>query len=208
MSAVEIIGYVASGLLLLAMMMTSVVKLRILNTLGCVLYIIYGLKIGSYPVALMNTAIACVNIVHIGRSIFSKHTFELLGVKNDDSLVVPFLEHFKSDIDKNFPEFTLSDRPYACSYVIVRNMNIAGIFLANDMGDGCLFVELDYVIPMYRDFKVGDFLFNTNRDVFKKRGIKKIVALSCSSFHTRYLKRVGFTEVSSASGVKTFEFDV
>ncbi|MBO7495418.1 MAG: YgjV family protein [Salinivirgaceae bacterium] len=208
MSGVEIIGYVASCLLLLAMMMTSVVKLRILNTIGCIMYIVYGLFIGSYPVALMNAAIACVNVVHIYRNLFSKHTFELLGIKNDDSLVIPFLNHYKADIEKNFPEFTFSDLPYACSYVIVRNMNIAGIFLATDMGNGNLLVDLDYVIPMYRDFKVGGFLFNTNRELFKSRGFKKITALSGSQFHTRYLKRVGFVEVSSVAGVKKFELDV
>ena len=208
MSGVEIIGYVASCLLLLAMMMTSVVKLRILNTIGCILYIVYGLFIGSYPVALMNAAIACVNIVHICRSLFSKHTFELLGIKNDDSLVAPFINHYKTDIERNFPEFTFSDRPYTCSYVIVRNMNIAGIFLATDMGGGNLLVELDYVIPMYRDFKVGGFLFNTHRDLFKNKGIKKIVALSGTPYHTHYLKRVGFEEVSSSNGVKTFELVV
>ena len=208
MSTVEIIGYVASGLLLLAMMMTSVVKLRILNTLGCVLYIIYGLKIGSYPVALMNTAIACVNIVHIGRSIFSKHTFRLLSIKNDDSLVLPFLEHYKSDIDKVFPEFSFSGHPYACSFLIVRNLTIAGIFLANDMGNGSLLVELDYVIPMYRDFKVGKFLFVDNRDVFKEHGVRTIVAISGSPYHSRYLKHVGFQQVSFSNGVGTFELSI
>ncbi|MBR2196292.1 MAG: YgjV family protein [Salinivirgaceae bacterium] len=208
MSNVEIIGYVASGLLLLAMMMTSVIRLRILNTIGCILYIVYGLKIGSYPVAMMNAAIACVNIVHIARGLFSKHTFRLLSIKNDDSLVEPFLNHYKSDIDKNFPEFTFSGHPYACSFMIVRNMNIAGIFLANDMGNGTLLVELDYVIPMYRDSKVGKFLFETNRGVFKDNGFKKIVALSGSAYHARYLKNVGFREVSTSEGVGTYELSI
>jgi hypothetical protein len=208
MSNVEIIGYVASCLLLLAMMMTSVIKLRILNTIGCILYIIYGLKIGSYPVALMNAAISCVNIVHITKGLFSKHVFKLLSIKNDDSLVEPFLAHYKSDIDKNFPEFTFSGHPYSCSFMIVRNMNIAGIFLANDMGNGTLLVELDYVIPMYRDSKVGKFLFNDNRSVFKEHGFKKIVAISGSAYHARYLKNVGFQETASSEGVKTFELNV
>ena len=208
MSNVEIIGYVASALLLIAMMMTSVIKLRILNTIGCILYIIYGLRIGSYPVALMNAAIACVNIVHISRNLLSKHTFKLLSIKTDDSLVEPFINHYKSDIERFFPEFKLEKRLYVCSYVIVRNMNIAGIFLASDMGDGTLLVELDYVIPMYRDFKVGDFLFNANRNIFKDHGIRKIIALSASAYHTRYLRRVGFSEIQSESGVKTFELAI
>jgi hypothetical protein len=208
MSYAEILGYGASVLLLLAMTMTSVVKLRVFNTIGCVLYVVYGFSIGAYPVAILNAAIACVNIVHICRSLLSKHTFELLSIKTDDSLVVPFINHYKSDIERFFPEFTLSPRPYVCSYLIVRNMNIAGIFLASDMGNGNLLAELDYVIPMYRDFKVGNFLFNVNRDLFKEQGIKKIIALSGNSYHSRYLKRVGFREVSSAAGVRTFEFEV
>lgn len=208
MSNAEILGYVASVLLLLAMMMTSVIKLRILNTLGCILYIIYGLWINAYPVAVMNAAIACVNFVHIGRSYFSKHTFKLLHIKGDDSLVEPFIEHYKADIRRNFPEFSLNANDYTCSYVIVRNMNIAGIFLANDMGDGRLLVDLDYVIPAYRDYKVGQFLFHTNHDLFKRLNIKKITALSGTNYHTRYLRRIGFKEISSEAGVKTFEYNV
>lgn len=207
MSNAEILGYVASVLLLLAMMMTSVIKLRILNTLGCILYIIYGLWIHAYPVAVMNAAIACVNFVHIGRSYFSKHTFKLLHI-SDDSLVEPFIEHYKADIRRNFPEFSLNKNGYTCSYVIVRNMNIAGIFLANDLGNGRLLVDLDYVIPAYRDYKVGHFLFNTNRELFKQLKFETIVALSGTNYHTRYLKRVGFNEVSSESGVKTFELSL
>ncbi len=208
MSNVEIIGYVASALLLLAMMMTSVIKLRILNTLGCILYILYGLRIGSYPVALMNAAIACVNIVHIGRSLFLKNTFKLLQIKGNDSLVEPFVNHYKADISRHFPEFTLTDKNYTCSYVIVRNMNIAGIFLANDMGNGRLLVDLDYVIPAYRDCKVGNFLFKTNRNVFERLGIKTIIALSGTNYHSRYLRRVGFNEIASEAGVKTFELNL
>lgn len=205
MSNVEILGYVASFLLLLAMTMTSVVKLRVLNTLGCILYIVYGLWIEAYPVAVMNAAIACVNLVHIGRSLFSKHTFKLLQIKGDDSLVEPFINHYKKDIERHFPEFTLTDKNYTCSFVIVRNMNIAGIFLANDLGNGRLFVDLDYVIPAYRDYQVGNFLFKTNRDVFERLGVKTIIALSGTNYHSRYLKRVGFQVTSSEAGVKTFE---
>ena len=208
MSNVEIIGYVASALLLLAMMMTSVIRLRIINTMGCILYIVYGLCIGSYPVALMNTAIACVNIVYIVRNRFLKHVFKLMEINSSDSLVAPFVNHYRADIQRHFPEFALSDKTYSCAFLIVRNMNIAGIFLANELETGRLFVELDYVIPTYRDFKVGNFLFNENRDVFKAHDIKKITAISGSNYHTRYLRRVGFREVSSDGGVTVFEFEV
>ena len=87
-------------------------------------------------------------------------------------------------------------------------MNIAGIFLANDMGNGRLLVDLDYVIPAYRDCKVGNFLFKTNRNVFERLGIKTIIALSGTNYHSRYLRRVGFNEIASEAGVKTFELNL
>ncbi len=78
MSNFEIIGYVASCLLLLAMTMSSVIKLRIINTIGCIAYVAYGLLIAAYPVVVVNAAIACVNIYYLFRLAYSKSTFKLL----------------------------------------------------------------------------------------------------------------------------------
>lgn len=204
MSNVDILGYVASCLLLLAMLMTSVVKLRIINTAGCILYIMYGLYINSYPVAIMNGAIAIVNIVHLIKGRFVTKSFKVLNANYDDTILKSFIEYNHDDIVKMFPEFSNEDKKYTCSLVILRNMDIAGIFLGTDKGDNTLFSELDYVIPKYRDCEIGKYLFNKRRDIFKQFGFNYITALSGTKHHSKYLKKIGFKEIYSESGIKKF----
>ena len=49
----ELIGYLGSLLVIVSMLMTSVVKLRIINTIGSVIFCGYALAIHSYPTAAM-----------------------------------------------------------------------------------------------------------------------------------------------------------
>lgn len=58
----EIIGYTASLLVLVSFLMKNVRKLRIINTIGCTVFIIYGILLGwSIPIILTNGAIVLIN---------------------------------------------------------------------------------------------------------------------------------------------------
>lgn len=205
---IEGIGYAASVVLLLAMLMTSVVKLRIINTLGCILFVIYALLIKSYPVALMNTAIACVNIVFLIRIRTQESKLKILRFNGVEELIHMFVDKYKPDITTMFPEYTQTDKHYSCSFLVMRNMEMAGVFIAHDEGNGNLIVELDYVIPAYRDCLIGDFVFNKSRNLFKELKCKKITEISGSPRHSKYLKKMGFKEISSEAGIKVFELDI
>lgn len=205
---IEGIGYAASVVLLLAMLMTSVVKLRIINTLGCILFVIYALLIKSYPVALMNTAIACVNIVFLIRIRTQESKLKILRFNGVEELIHMFVDKYKPDITTMFPEYTQTDKHYSCSFLVMRNMEMAGVFIAHDEGNGNLIVELDYVIPAYRDCLIGDFVFNKSRNIFKELKCKKITEISGSPRHSKYLKKMGFKEISSEAGIKVFELGI
>ena len=60
---VEWIGYLASILIVISLMMTNI--LRIINTIGCVTFVVYGLLVGAYPVALSNFAIILINMYNL-----------------------------------------------------------------------------------------------------------------------------------------------
>ncbi|MDV7103439.1 YgjV family protein [Vibrio sp. TH_r3] len=62
---VEIMGYIASIMVAISLTMKNIVKLRIINFIGCSFFVIYGLMIGATPVVLTNTFIACVNVYFI-----------------------------------------------------------------------------------------------------------------------------------------------
>ena len=63
---IEAFGYLGSFLVLVSMLMTSVVKLRIINTIGSLIFTVYAFIIKSYPTAFMNLCLVLIN-VHYGR---------------------------------------------------------------------------------------------------------------------------------------------
>ncbi|TBN05618.1 uroporphyrinogen decarboxylase [Hyunsoonleella flava] len=65
----ECVGYLASLMVLLSFAMKSVRVLRMVNMVGCILFIIYGfllptLRIGL-PIIIANTAIFLVNLYYL-----------------------------------------------------------------------------------------------------------------------------------------------
>ncbi|ADZ84353.1 YgjV family protein [Cellulosilyticum sp. ST5] len=64
-SWIEWVGYAASIMIAISLLMTDVIKLRLLNTVGCLLFVIYGFIVGAYPVAVANLAIILINLYHL-----------------------------------------------------------------------------------------------------------------------------------------------
>ncbi|WP_419726912.1 YgjV family protein [Terrisporobacter petrolearius] len=62
---IELVGYVASVLIAISLTMTDMYKLRIINSIGCLMFVIYGLNVGAYPVALANAIIIIINIYNL-----------------------------------------------------------------------------------------------------------------------------------------------
>ncbi|MBU2527071.1 MAG: YgjV family protein [Bacteroidetes bacterium] len=61
----EWVGYAASAGVLLSFLMKEMRTLRIVNTVGCFLFIIYGVLLNSIPVIATNTIIVGINIYYL-----------------------------------------------------------------------------------------------------------------------------------------------
>ncbi|EKF53890.1 hypothetical protein I215_15285 [Galbibacter marinus] len=64
-SPVELIGYAASLGVLLSFFMKNIRALRIVNSIGCALFVLYGILLPTIPVALTNGAIIAVNMYYL-----------------------------------------------------------------------------------------------------------------------------------------------
>tara|TARA_R110001592_G_scaffold126028_3_gene336549 strand:- start:1158 stop:1394 length:237 start_codon:yes stop_codon:yes gene_type:complete len=65
-STTEIVGYVASLVVLISFLMRNVKRLRIVNTTGCLVFIIYGILLGwSIPIIITNAAIVIINVYYL-----------------------------------------------------------------------------------------------------------------------------------------------
>lgn len=62
---ISLIGYFASTLIIISLLMKDMKKLRYVNLIGCSTYVIYGVLITSYPVILMNGICVFINIFRI-----------------------------------------------------------------------------------------------------------------------------------------------
>lgn len=63
----EIIGFIGSLFVILSYIFKDMTKLRIVNMVGCVVWIIYGLLIHSYSTIFTNLVIMIIHIVNMVR---------------------------------------------------------------------------------------------------------------------------------------------
>ncbi|KAB0465392.1 YgjV family protein [Vibrio kanaloae] len=71
---VEILGYAASIMVAISLTMKDIVRLRVLNFIGCALFTTYGVMIDAWPVVATNGFIACVNIYFLAKMQKEKKT--------------------------------------------------------------------------------------------------------------------------------------
>lgn len=194
MNWLEWLGYLASLIVLISLLMNSILKLRWINLLGSLTFSLYGFLIGAFPVGFMNLGIAFINIYYLIKIYNSKEYFKLLPINDSSQYFNYFLEFYKDSLNNyiNTSEFNIED--YDVSFFILRNMVPAGVFVASKYDDNTLKVELDFVIPEYRDFKIGNFLYTNRKDYFLDKGYSNLISFSYLDEHIHYLKKMGFEE--------------
>lgn len=194
----EIIGYVASVLIATSLMMSAIVKLRIINLFGAATFSLYGILIGAIPVAAMNGFIVLINIYYLTRIFTAKEYFTLLRVRPESHYLNYFLDFYKKQIDTHQPGFSFDPQKSDLCIFVLRDMVPAGLLIGDTDENGELTVDLDFVIPNYRDFKIGRYLFQDRIGFFKDLGIKRIFSRAGSKKHNKYLEKIGFTPADSA----------
>jgi GNAT superfamily N-acetyltransferase len=189
----ELIGYIASALVAISLMMSSILRLRIINLAGAAAFGVYGVLIDAWPVAIVNAFIVLVNIYYLNRMLRTKEFFRLLEVRPDSDYLRNFLGFYRDQIRKFLPGFSGKAEPGQLIVFVLRDMVPAGL-LMGEVQDVTLVVDLDFVIPQYRDFKIGRYLFETEAEFFRARGIREILSPRGSDEHAAYLTRMGFEE--------------
>jgi len=172
--------------------MTSIKKLRWINLIGSVLFGIYGFMIGSIPTGLMNFGIVIINVYYLIKIYTTEDYFKVMSVSKDEQYLKQFVAFYERDIHK-FSDLSNEIIEQArIKFFILRNMNPAGLFVADPVDEETLEIRLDYVVPEFRDFKVGSYVFENQRDFFINSGYKQFVTYSKIEEHVNYLKKMGF----------------
>ena len=168
---IEAFGYLGSLLKQITLKQRQEVKLRIINTIGSVIFTIYAFIIKSYPTALMNFCLVLINLRFLWKMSRMDKEYGIVECDRNDVLLRYLVDHYRSDISKIFPGINLNLRQIDRAYVVLCQGKPVGITLGNAEDDDTLDLKLDYTIPEFRDFSIGSFLF----DYLKKKDIKTVV---------------------------------
>lgn len=190
----EWFGYLASIIVLISLSMSSIVKLRWLNLLGASLFSTYGFLIHALPVGLLNLTIALIDVYFLFKMYTEKEYLKILEIDSKSLYLQYFLNFYEKDIKKFFPDFIFNPDEDTVIFFVLRNLIPAGLFIGKKKNNTTLYVELDYVIPEYRDLKIGNYIFIENKEYFANKGFSKVIAYSTNEFHDKYLKKMGFKE--------------
>lgn len=187
----QVLGYAASVLVAASLMMKSLLRLRVINLAGASLMALYGLLIHAWPVAVLNGTIVLVDVYYLHQMWRQRDYFKLLAVAHDSEYLRGFVEFHRDEIASFIPGYAYEPDEAHLHLLVLRNMVPAGLVILQPEGATAR-VLLDFVIPGYRDFGVGRFLFEDNAAWFHERGIRRLVSAPGHPRHASYLERMGF----------------
>jgi hypothetical protein len=186
----ELVGYVASALVVASLAMTSVVRLRVISLAGSLAFLAYGLMIGSIPIVVTNLAIVCLNAWFLWRELGGGRDLGAIIVPPDSPFLLDFLGNHVDDIRTFQPEYDPAVRA-GFAMVLTRDGLPAGVVLGERDG-ATLDITLDYVLRAYRDSRLGRWLFGPGAGAFRPAGITCVQTLGGNESHRNYLLHIGF----------------
>jgi hypothetical protein len=190
---VQVLGYAASALIVAGLLMSSLLRLRLLGLAGAILFASYGLLIGAVPVVVTNGTIVAVHLYHLRRILRDRALevyFEVVPWRITGAYVPRFLRFWNDDIARFQPDFDgLRDEHKAL--IVLRDVVPVGLVLYRELGDGTAHIDLDYVTPAHRDQRAASYVFDPAGPL-PGLGIARVTTTGMTEAHARYLDRVGF----------------
>ena len=187
---IEIFGYIGSALVVVSMLMSSIVKLRVVNTIGSIVSGTYALIVGALPLVLMNGCLIAINVYNLIKLLKTNKSYDFVETNGDDALFTYFVDRYADDIKAHFTSFDKANVAGKKGYVVFCEGAPAGILFGEEK-KGVLDVIIDYAAPSYRDCSVGTFLY-------PKLAARQISKLRFAGHLTdepvAYMKKMGFVQ--------------
>ncbi|MBR7742937.1 hypothetical protein KC207_06505 [Phycicoccus sp. BSK3Z-2] len=192
MSWVDALGWFGSALLVFSLLQARILRLRVLNTVACVILVVFNALLAVWPMVAMNVVLAAINLFFIVRMLRERgdeEAYAVLPVGAGDAYLRHFLAVHGDDIDRHFPAFRTAEGEGRTAYLVQRGDETAGVIVVRDAGSGTAQVELDYVTKRFRDFAPGEFVFR-HSGLFRERGFTRV--LTAPGMVAPYYDRLGF----------------
>jgi hypothetical protein len=177
--AVEVLGWVGSALLVYSVLQTRILRLRLFNGVASALLVIFNAAIAVWPMVALNVTLTAINVFSIVRLVRGRHdseTFEVVEISPNQAYLKHLLHEFDADIQHFNPGFSDDDAAHTeLSFLILTGAETVGLVLARNAGEGSAQVDLDYVVPRYQGFTVGEFVYRRDGPL-AARGYRRVIA--------------------------------
>lgn len=202
----EILGWTGSAILVWSLLQNRILRLRIINLVGCVVLIGYNLVLEVWPMVGLNVVLAVINIVYLRTLLATRHddaSYEILEVAPDEVYARHFLRTHADDVATFNPHLDAgrlsllgrvdSDDDASAPlrmFLVLRGTETVGVVALRPEPGGVGVVVLDYVTERYRDFTPGEFVFRRN-ETLAGQGFAHIEVPEAMA--APYYERIGFT---------------
>lgn len=193
----EVIGWVGSGLIVLSVMQSRMLRFRWMNLAGSLIATVYNALFGIWPFVAMNAAIAIISaywLTRLYREANDPGVYQVLTVPPDDAYLQHLLHEHARDIAHHAPGFDADPSAGTgarTTLLVVRGDEAVGVVAVRDAGDGVGVVELDWVKPRFRTFTPGQFVYRDS-GALPEAGFRRVTLRPHDATDREYLRRAGF----------------
>jgi hypothetical protein len=194
----DALGWAGSALLVYSLLQTRVLRFRVLNLAASVALVVFNVVIAVWPMVAMNAVIALINVWHITRLQRTRHDdrhYEVVPIGPEEAYLRSVVDRHRADIERYNPgvlDAALVTGPDRIAFLVLADGETVGVVLAHRTDvPGEAQVDLDYVLPRFRDFTPGEFVYRPGGP-FPRAGVTRLVAPPRMLGAERYLADVGF----------------
>lgn len=192
----DVIGWLGSAILVVSLAQTRVLRFRVLNLAAALLLVVFNAAIGVWPMVALNVVIAGLDgwvLLRLTRTRHDDRAYEVVRIGPDEAYLGYQLARNGRDIARFNPDLAPDVRAEAdLAFLTLCEGETVGLVLARTTArPGEVQVLLDYVLPRFRDFTPGEFVFRP-AGPFRALGVHRVLAPQGMRDSSAYLRAVGF----------------
>ncbi len=192
--ALQIFGWLGSALLVFSVLQAKFLRFRVLNGVASVVLVAYNAALGVWPAVAMNGVLVIIDAYYIWKLTTDKReekAFTFSPATSDPAAAAWFMARHGADVAVFHPELERQlSTGGARTSIVYHNDTAVGLVAFAGMSD----VELlaDYVIPSYRDYAPGTFVYSPAGPL-AAAGVSKVHVDKPLPAVAGYLRQVGFS---------------
>lgn len=186
----EVIGYVASTIVLISFFMSSVRALRLVNLVGATIFTLYALLTHTYPTALMNLCIMVVDLYYLVRLSRLGSRYTVLPANPDDTYLKAFLDFHADALHSNCPTPEQALQRADTFWLLCQDMTPVGLILGKAQSSGTLELLLEVIVSSHRSRSA----YRLMCSALSKTGIRKLSRVASSPSEEKRLRKLGYCQ--------------